>query len=44
MDKWTRVKFQPNLPLKESGRATASERAYPALQRGSQGRYGTFKK
>ena len=24
MDKWTRVKFQPNLPLKESGRVTAS--------------------
>ena len=25
MDKWTRVKFQPNLPLKESGRVTASK-------------------
>ena len=25
MNKWTRVKFQPNLPLKESGRVTASK-------------------
>lgn len=25
MKKWTRVKFQPNLPLKESGRVTASK-------------------
>ena len=25
MDKWTRVKFQPNLPLRESGRVTASK-------------------
>ena len=24
MDKWTRVKYQPNLPLKKSGRVTAS--------------------
>ena len=25
MNKWTRVKFQPNLPLRESGRVTASK-------------------
>ena len=25
MNKWTRVKFQPNLPLHESGRVTASK-------------------
>ena len=25
MDKWTRVKFQPNLPLRKSGRVTASQ-------------------
>ena len=25
MDKWTRVKFHPNLPLKENGRVTASK-------------------
>lgn len=25
MTKWTRVKFQPNLPLRESGRVTASQ-------------------
>ena len=31
MNKWTRVKFQPNLPLKESGRVTASKRTYPSF-------------
>ena len=25
MNKWTRVNYQPNLPLKESGRVTASK-------------------
>ena len=42
MNKWTRVKFQPNLPLKESGRVTASKE-HILFQRSRQGRYGLLK-
>lgn len=38
MDKWTRVKFQPNLPLKESGRVTASkEHIQPSKEAAKEG-------
>ena len=43
MNKWTRVKFQPNLPLKESGRVTASKE-HILLPKKPPRRYGSFLK
>ena len=45
MQKWTRVMYQPNVPLGENGEKVNSvQKTYCTFKGSCQRRYGTFKK